>query len=152
MWRKDRSAYRDGGVFSAVSKEVFRHGSPPGIGYIYHAAEQTAGDREAAYIAERNGIGSMVAGFSMQWQNEQGKRGIEMGFQGEMKQMFLHVAAGNVSPEEWEKWWNSNKDGPEEAMEAGRNSRSSTHAAAVAGKLLAPYPQWFLQQYAPIRR
>ena len=27
----------------------------------------------------------------------------------EMKQMFLYVAAGNVEPKEWEKWWNSNK-------------------------------------------
>ena len=32
-----------------------------------------------------------------------------MGFQDEMKQMFLYVAAGNVEPKEWEKWWNSNK-------------------------------------------
>lgn len=56
-----------------------------------------------------------------------------MGLQDEMKQMFLRVAAGEIEPKEWEKWWNSNKDGPEEAMEAGSNSRS-THAAAVAGK------------------
>lgn len=32
-----------------------------------------------------------------------------MGFQDEMKQMFLRVAAGEVEPKEWEKWWNSNK-------------------------------------------
>ena len=32
-----------------------------------------------------------------------------MGFQDEMKQMFLQVAAGKVEPEEWETWWNSNQ-------------------------------------------
>lgn len=46
-----------------------------------------------------------------------------MGFQDEMKQMFLHVAAGNVEPEEWEKWWNSNKDRLEEALNRGDRGR-----------------------------
>lgn len=32
-----------------------------------------------------------------------------MGFQDVMKQMFLRIAAGDVEPEEWEQWWNSNK-------------------------------------------
>ena len=32
-----------------------------------------------------------------------------MGFQDVMKQMFLRIAAGDVEPEEWEQWWNSNR-------------------------------------------
>ena len=46
-----------------------------------------------------------------------------MGFQDEMKQMFLHVAAGNVEPEEWEKWWNSNKARLEAALTRGDRVR-----------------------------
>ena len=46
-----------------------------------------------------------------------------MGFQNEMKQMFLHVAAGNVEPEEWEKWWNSNKARLEAALTRGDRVR-----------------------------
>lgn len=39
-----------------------------------------------------------------------------MSFQDEMKQMFLRVAAGEVEPEEWEKWWKSNRDMPEKTL------------------------------------
>ena len=46
-----------------------------------------------------------------------------MGFQDEMKQMFLHVAAGNVEPEEWETWWNGNKARPEEILTRGDRVR-----------------------------
>lgn len=37
------------------------------------------------------------------------EREIKMNFQDEMRQMFLRVVAGDVEPEEWEKWWNSHK-------------------------------------------
>ena len=36
-------------------------------------------------------------------------RRIKMGFQDEMKQIFLRVAAGEIEPVEWETWWNSNR-------------------------------------------
>ena len=36
-----------------------------------------------------------------------------MSFQDEMKQMFLQVAAGKVEPQEWKKWWDSNKEKPD---------------------------------------
>ena len=48
---------------------------------------------------------------------------IKMGFQDEMKQMFLHVAAGDVEPEEWETWWNSNSFKLEEALNRGDRGR-----------------------------
>ena len=41
-----------------------------------------------------------------------------MSFQDEMKQMFLRVAAGEVETEEWEKWWNSNRDMLEKTLRA----------------------------------
>ena len=46
-----------------------------------------------------------------------------MGFQDEMKQMFLHVAAGEIEPEEWEKWWNSNRVKLEETLNRGDRGR-----------------------------
>ena len=46
-----------------------------------------------------------------------------MGFQDEMKQMFLRVAAGDVEPEEWETWWNSNSFKLEEALNRGDRGR-----------------------------
>lgn len=46
-----------------------------------------------------------------------------MGFPDEMKQMFLRVAAGETEPEEWEKWWNSNKAGLEEILTRGDRGR-----------------------------
>ncbi len=42
-----------------------------------------------------------------------------MGFQDEMKQMFLRVAAGEIEPVEWEKWWNSNRLKLEETLNRG---------------------------------
>ena len=42
-----------------------------------------------------------------------------MGFQDEMKQMFLRIAAGDVEPEEWETWWNSNRPKLEETLTRG---------------------------------
>ena len=42
-----------------------------------------------------------------------------MSFQDEMKQMFLRVADGDVEPEEWGKWWNSNKDKLEKILTRG---------------------------------
>ena len=46
-----------------------------------------------------------------------------MSFQDEMKQMFLRVAAGEVEPEEWEKWWNSNRDMLEKNLTRGDRVR-----------------------------
>ncbi len=46
-----------------------------------------------------------------------------MSFQDEMKQMFLRVAAGEVEPEEWAKWWNSNKFKLDEALNRGDRGR-----------------------------
>ena len=46
-----------------------------------------------------------------------------MSFQDEMKQMFLRVAAGEVEPEEWEKWWNSNKTKLEGILTRGDRMR-----------------------------
>ena len=46
-----------------------------------------------------------------------------MGFQDEMKQKFLQVAAGKVEPEEWETWWNSNQARLEEALNRGDRGR-----------------------------
>ena len=46
-----------------------------------------------------------------------------MSFQDEMKQMFLRVAAGEVEPEEWEKWWNSNEVKLEEILTLGDRKR-----------------------------
>ena len=46
-----------------------------------------------------------------------------MGFQDVMKQMFLRIAAGDVEPEEWEQWWNSNKTGLEENLTRGDRGR-----------------------------
>ena len=43
-----------------------------------------------------------------------------MGFQDEMKQIFLRVAAGEIEPVEWEKWWNSNRLKLEETLKIGR--------------------------------
>ena len=48
---------------------------------------------------------------------------MKMGFQDEMKQMFLRVAAGETEPEEWEKWWNSNKIKLEETLTRGDRGR-----------------------------
>ncbi len=46
-----------------------------------------------------------------------------MSFQDEMKQMFLRVAAGEVEPEEWAKWWNSNSLKLDEALNRGDRGR-----------------------------
>ena len=46
-----------------------------------------------------------------------------MSFQDEMKQIFLRVAAGEVEPDEWETWWNSNKARLEEALNRGDRGR-----------------------------
>ena len=46
-----------------------------------------------------------------------------MSFQDEMKQMFLRVAAGEVEPEEWGKWWNSNRSRLEENLTRGDLAR-----------------------------
>ena len=46
-----------------------------------------------------------------------------MGFQDEMKQMFLRIAAGDVEPEEWEQWWNSNRLKLEETLTRGDRGR-----------------------------
>ena len=46
-----------------------------------------------------------------------------MSFQDEMKQIFLRVAAGEVEPEEWEAWWNSNKTKLEESLNRGDRGR-----------------------------
>lgn len=46
-----------------------------------------------------------------------------MGFQDEMKQMFLRVAAGEIEPVEWEKWWNSNRVKLEETLNRGDRGR-----------------------------
>ena len=46
-----------------------------------------------------------------------------MGFQDEMKQMFLRIAAGDVEPEEWETWWNSNRPKLEETLTRGDRGR-----------------------------
>ena len=46
-----------------------------------------------------------------------------MGFQDEMKQMFLRIAAGDVEPEEWETWWNSNRLKLEETLTRGDRGR-----------------------------
>ena len=46
-----------------------------------------------------------------------------MSFQDEMKQIFLRVAAGEVEPEEWEAWWNSNKTKLEESLNQGDRGR-----------------------------
>ena len=43
-----------------------------------------------------------------QYQDEY-ERGMKLGFQDEMKQIFLRVTAGEVEPKEWEIWWNNNK-------------------------------------------
>ena len=50
-------------------------------------------------------------------------RGMKMSFQDEMKQIFLRVAAGEVEPEEWEAWWNSNKTKLEESLNRGDRGR-----------------------------
>ena len=46
-----------------------------------------------------------------------------MSFQDEMKQMFLRVAAGEVEPEEWGKWWNSNRNMLEKILKRGDQAR-----------------------------
>lgn len=46
-----------------------------------------------------------------------------MGFQDVMKQMFLRIAAGDVEPEEWEQWWNSNRLKLEETLTRGDRGR-----------------------------
>ena len=46
-----------------------------------------------------------------------------MGFQDEMKQMFLRIAAGDVEPEECETWWNSNRLKLEETLNRGDRGR-----------------------------
>ena len=46
-----------------------------------------------------------------------------MGFQDEMKQMFLRVAAGEVEPEEWEAWWNNNRLKLDESPNRGDRGR-----------------------------
>ena len=46
-----------------------------------------------------------------------------MNFQDEMKQIFLRVAAGDVEPEEWETWWNSNRSKLEESLNRGDRGR-----------------------------
>ena len=46
-----------------------------------------------------------------------------MSFQDEMKQMFLRVATGEVEPEEWGKWWDSNKDKLEKILKRGDQER-----------------------------
>lgn len=46
-----------------------------------------------------------------------------MNFQDEMRQMFLRVVAGDVEPEEWEKWWNSHKMKLEETLNRGDQGR-----------------------------
>ncbi len=46
-----------------------------------------------------------------------------MGFQDEMKQVFLRVAAGEIEPEEWGKWWNGNKVKLEEILTRGDRGR-----------------------------
>ena len=52
-----------------------------------------------------------------------GRRRIRMGFQDEMKQMFLRVAAGEVEPEEWAKWWDVNGLRLEEFLNRGDRMR-----------------------------
>lgn len=49
--------------------------------------------------------------------------GIEMGFQDEMRKIFLRVAAGEVEPAEWEQWWNSHRDKLEENLNPGNRNR-----------------------------
>ena len=46
-----------------------------------------------------------------------------MSFQDEMKQMFLQVAAGKVEPQEWKKWWDSNKEKLEKTLTRGDRMR-----------------------------
>ncbi len=46
-----------------------------------------------------------------------------MSFQDEMKRMFLRVAAGEVEPEEWEKWWDVNGLRLEEFLNRGDRMR-----------------------------
>ena len=46
-----------------------------------------------------------------------------MGFQDEMKQMFLRIAAGEIEPVEWETWWNSNRLKLEETLTRGDRGR-----------------------------
>lgn len=46
-----------------------------------------------------------------------------MGFQDEMKQIFLLVMAGEIEPKEWETWWRSNKRNLEETLTKGDLSR-----------------------------
>ena len=46
-----------------------------------------------------------------------------MSFQDEMKQMFLQVAAGKVEPQEWKKWWDSNKEKLEKNLTRGDRMR-----------------------------
>ena len=46
-----------------------------------------------------------------------------MSFQDEMKRIFLRVAAGEMEPEEWETWWNSNKARLEEFLNRGDRGR-----------------------------
>ena len=46
-----------------------------------------------------------------------------MSFQDEMKQMFLRVAAGEVEPEEWAKWWDVNGLRLEEFLNRGDRMR-----------------------------
>ena len=46
-----------------------------------------------------------------------------MNFQDEMKQIFLRVAAGEMEPEEWEAWWNSNRPKLEEVLNRGDRGR-----------------------------
>ena len=57
-----------------------------------------------------------------QYQDEY-ERGMKMGFQDEMKQIFLRVTAGEVEPKEWEIWWNSNKIKLEESLNRGDRGR-----------------------------
>ena len=49
---------------------------------------------------------------------------MRISFQDEMKQMFLRVAAGEVEPEEWGKWWNSNRDKLEENLPESHRERT----------------------------
>ncbi|MBD5551675.1 MAG: hypothetical protein HDQ96_10980 [Lachnospiraceae bacterium] len=46
-----------------------------------------------------------------------------MNFQDEMKKKFLQVAAGNVEPAEWGKWWTDNKDQLEKMLNRGTIKR-----------------------------
>ena len=57
-----------------------------------------------------------------------------MGFQDEMKQVFLRVAAGEIEPEEWGKWWNGNKVKLEEILTRGDRGRMMPAKLLLDGK------------------